>query len=71
MNTEIPAYSIAKTVTKTARPLLVILIVPAAKAALAAAGILIDDAMLFNITIAIYGGLIGLNNWIKNRKKGK
>ena len=64
-------YSIAKTATKAAPPLLVLLLVPAAKALLSAAGITMDDQQLYTIALSSYGGIIALLNWIKNRKKGK
>jgi len=65
------SYSLSKTATKAAPPLLVILLVPAAKAALAAAGITLDDTALYSTALAVYGALIGLFNWTKNRNKGK
>ena len=64
-------YSIAKTATKAAPAFIMILLVQAAKAAAAAAGITIDETTLTSAILAGYGAIIALVNWIKNRNKGK
>ena len=64
-------YSIGKTATKAAPPLFVILLVPAAKAALSAAGITIDDTTLYTIALYGFSAIIGIINYLKNRNKGK
>lgn len=64
-------YSIGKTATKAAPPLLLIVLIPAAKAALAAAGITLDEQTLYTIALGGYGAILAFINWIKNRNKGK
>ena len=62
-------YSPGKTAWKAAPPFIIIVLVNAAKAALQAAGIIVDDTTLFSAALAGYGALTGFINWIKNRKK--
>lgn len=64
-------YSIGKTASKAAPPFIVLLLVPALKAALEAAGITLDDQNLYSIVLAGYGSIIGLINWLKNKNRGK
>lgn len=66
---EVKKYDAGLTVKKTAIPLVVIALVEAASAALIAAGVNIDKAILYQIGIGGYAALIGFINWIKNRKK--
>lgn len=68
---EITSYSFGKTATKAAPPLILIILVQAAKAALSASGITIDDATLYTIALGGYGAIIGFINYLKNRNKGK
>ena len=62
-------YSAGKTAWKAAPPFVIIILVNSAKAALAAAGITIDDQTLYTAALSGYGAIAGLINWIKNRKK--
>ena len=62
-------YSITKTAAKAAPSFIIILLVQAAKAALHAAGITIDDAQLYTVALAGTGALSAFINWLKNRKK--
>lgn len=64
-------YSFGKTASKAAPPFLVLLLVPALKAALTAAGITLSDQDLYSIVLAGYGSVIALINWLKNKNRGK
>lgn len=69
MKTENRQYSFAKSAGKTVSPLVVLLIINAAKAALKQAGIDMQDDELYKIGLLGYAGYRALVNWIKNRKK--
>lgn len=62
-------YDPKKTLAKAAPPFILIVLVQALKATLAAQGIEISDDVLYSIALAIYGGFIGLKNWLKNGHK--
>lgn len=62
-------YSAVKTLSKTAPPIVLIVLIQALKGALAAGKVEVSDDVLYSGAIALYGGFIGLKNWIKNRKK--
>lgn len=64
-------YTVTKTITKAAPPLVLIILIQSLKAALRGQDVQLSDDLLYNAALAIYGGYIGLVNWIKNRKKGK
>lgn len=62
-------YSITKTAAKAAPSFVVILLVQAAKAALQAAGITIEESQLYAVALSGMGALTAFINWMKNRKK--
>jgi hypothetical protein len=63
-------YQVTKTISKAAPPLVLIVLIQSLKAALSGTNIDISDDVIYTTALAIYGGYIGLVNWIKNRKKG-
>jgi hypothetical protein len=62
-------YKVSKTIAKAAPPLVLIVLIQALKAALSATNTQLSDDILYGAALAIYGGYIGLVNWIKNHKK--
>jgi len=64
------AYSAGLTVKKAGIPLVVIALVECAAAALPAAGVSIDKAVLYQIGISGYAAVIGAINFFKNRRRG-
>jgi hypothetical protein len=70
-NTDIEKYDLGVTVKKAGYPLLVIALVESAYAALVAAGVHVDKALLYTVAVSGYSAIIAFINWIKNHKKGK
>jgi hypothetical protein len=68
---EAEKYSVKKTISKAAPPLVLIVLAEAVKATAKTQEIELSDDIVYKAAIAIYGGYLGLVNWIKNRKKGK
>jgi hypothetical protein len=62
-------YSVGKTIKKASIPLILVLLVRAAIAAGEAAGMKLDETQILTLAGAGYGAVIGLINWLKNRKK--
>jgi hypothetical protein len=63
-------YDVKKTLSKAAPPLALIILIQSLKATLKAQNIELSDDIIYSVALALYGGYIGLVNWIKNRKKG-
>lgn len=62
-------YDLGLTLKKAAYPLIVVAVVESAYAALVAAGVSIDKALLYTVAMSGYAALIGFINWLKNKKK--
>jgi hypothetical protein len=63
-------YTVTKTISKAAPPIVLIILIQSLKAALKGQNIEVSDDIIYNAALALYGGYTGLVNWIKNRKKG-
>jgi len=63
-------YKVIKTISKAAPPLVLIVLIQSLKVALSGTNVQLSDDLLYSAALALYGGYIGLVNWIKNRKKG-
>lgn len=68
---EINGYSFKRTIQKGGTPVAVVVIVNIVVAVAKSQGVEIDPAAALTAAVAAYGAIIGLANWIKNKRKGR
>lgn len=66
-----PSYRVGKSLTKAGTPLALVVVVNALVMIAKSNGVEIDEAAALSIAVAGYGVVMGVGNWLKNRKKGK
>jgi hypothetical protein len=62
-------YNVGKTIKKASIPFFLVILVRAAIAAAEAAGMKLDETEVLTLAGMGYAAVIGLINWLKNRKK--
>jgi hypothetical protein len=62
-------YSAKKTAGKAVPPLILIIVIRAAIAAVESAGIKIDENIFWTVATGGYAALVSFVNWLKNHKK--
>lgn len=68
---EVNGYSFKRTMQKGGTPVAVVVLVNIVVAVAKSQGIEIDPSAALTGAVAAYGTIIGIANWIKNRRKGR